>query len=92
MTERILDCLFSEQDSSSIAVPFILSRKETEIIKHANTAAFILGRSGTGKTTCLLYKLLSRYMASREEHGSIRQVCWASADTMEYFMGIQLSS
>ncbi|KAF8469778.1 hypothetical protein BDZ91DRAFT_721031 [Kalaharituber pfeilii] len=35
---------------------------ETAVIKHFRTAAFILGRSGTGKTTCLLYKLLIRYL------------------------------
>ena len=47
---------------------------------HFLTPAFILGRSGTGKTTCLVYKLVGRYLFSRENVGPLRQVCgcWVS--------------
>ena len=72
MTRKVLDCIFSATDS--IEFPFDLSKQETEIIQHSDTAAFILGRSGTGKTTCLLFKLLSRNIASRENETPIRQV------------------
>ncbi|KAF8468205.1 hypothetical protein BDZ91DRAFT_722149 [Kalaharituber pfeilii] len=72
-TSKVLDRLFTS--SNLLEFPFDISREETEIIKHANTAAFIQGRSGTGKTTCLLFKLLCRNIASREnEDTSVRQI------------------
>ena len=45
--------------------PFNFSQDETTITLHNTTPTLILGRSGTGKTTCLIYKLLARYLASR---------------------------
>ena len=43
--------------------PFHLSGEETRSILHLRTPSLILGRSGTGKTTCLVFKLLTKYMA-----------------------------
>ncbi|KAL8732005.1 MAG: hypothetical protein Q9181_004094 [Wetmoreana brouardii] len=43
--------------------PFDLSGDETRIILHFDTSSLILGRSGTGKTTCLVFKLLAKYAA-----------------------------
>ncbi|KAL9606788.1 MAG: hypothetical protein Q9179_000078 [Wetmoreana sp. 5 TL-2023] len=43
--------------------PFNLSGDETRIILHFDTSSLILGRSGTGKTTCLVFKLLAKYAA-----------------------------
>ncbi|KAJ5127660.1 hypothetical protein N7448_008439 [Penicillium atrosanguineum] len=43
--------------------PFDLSPEEAEIIGHFKTSSLILGRSGTGKTTCLLFKILAKYRA-----------------------------
>lgn len=43
--------------------PFDLSGDETRIILHSDTSNLILGRSGTGKTTCLVFKLLAKYAA-----------------------------
>lgn len=43
---------------------FDVSREETKIILTDDMPTFILGRSGTGKTTCLIFKLLlKRLMA-----------------------------
>src|SRR5690606_30884286 len=42
---------------------FDLSKEEYDIIKQVGVPTFILGRSGTGKTTCLAFKLLRNYMA-----------------------------
>jgi hypothetical protein len=51
------------------------SMEEVHIINHFKSTAFILARSGTGKTTCLVYKLVSRYLASRAEgEVPVRQV------------------
>ncbi|KAF8462261.1 hypothetical protein BDZ91DRAFT_356694 [Kalaharituber pfeilii] len=70
---KVLDRLFASYNS--VEFPFDISMEETEIIKHSNTAAFIQGRSGTGKTSCLLFKLLCRNIASREHEGtSVRQI------------------
>ncbi|KAJ5280089.1 hypothetical protein N7478_005461 [Penicillium angulare] len=50
--------------------PFDLSPEEWEIISHYGSASLILGRSGTGKTTCLLFKILAKYQAARKIPGS----------------------
>ena len=49
----------------SAVFPFHLSREEVGVIRHFRTASLILGRSGTGKTTCLVFKLVGKYLASR---------------------------
>ncbi|KAF8431998.1 hypothetical protein BGX38DRAFT_1277007 [Terfezia claveryi] len=72
ITGKVLDRIFSSPDE--IEFPFDISKEEIEIVKKADSAAFILGRSGTGKTTCLLFKLLCRNIASRNEETPIRQI------------------
>ncbi|KAF8460724.1 hypothetical protein BDZ91DRAFT_851386 [Kalaharituber pfeilii] len=74
VTGRILDRLFTAPEFAQVDFPFDLSQEETEIIRQSSSAAFILGRSGTGKTTCLLYKLLCRNIASRENGATVRQI------------------
>ena len=44
--------------------PLDLSGDEARIILHTSTSSLILGRSGTGKTTCLVFKLLAKYAAA----------------------------
>ena len=46
-----------------VEFPFDFSGDETRIILHFGTSSLILGRSGTGKTTCLVFKLLAKYAA-----------------------------
>ncbi|KAF8460716.1 hypothetical protein BDZ91DRAFT_738462 [Kalaharituber pfeilii] len=74
VTGRVLDRLFTAPESAQLDFPFDVSYDETEVIKQTNSAAFILGRSGTGKTTCLLYKLLCRNIANRENGTTVRQI------------------
>ena len=50
---------------TSAEFPFDVAHDEVEIIRQTSSASFILGRSGTGKTTCLAFKLLSNYIGSR---------------------------
>ena len=45
--------------------PFDLSMEEARVITHFRTASLILGRSGTGKTTCLVFKLVGKFLASK---------------------------
>ena len=43
--------------------PFDFSGDEARIILHLGTSSLIMGRSGTGKTTCLVFKMLAKYAA-----------------------------
>ncbi|KAJ5612695.1 Tetratricopeptide-like helical [Penicillium lagena] len=45
--------------------PFDLSPEELEVVGHFDTSSLILARSGTGKTTCLLFKILAKYRARK---------------------------
>jgi len=49
--------------------PFDLSEDEDHVIQHFKTASLILGRSGTGKTTCLVFKLVGKYVARKAVAG-----------------------
>lgn len=73
LTGNVLESILRGQSHSDF--PFDVTGKEVEIIKNKN-ATFILGRSGTGKTSCLLYKLMSRYLARNiaQPDTPIRQV------------------
>lgn len=73
LTNIVLDNLHPK---ASLAVfPVDPSEEEFHVINHFKSPAFILGRSGTGKTTCLIYKLASRYLSSKDIDGApVRQV------------------
>ena len=43
--------------------PFDPSPEEIEVIKHSESGTLIMGRSGTGKTTCLVQKLVRNFTA-----------------------------
>ena len=51
--------LLSGCDGRELELPFELTAKETEIV-HFDRSSFVLGRSGTGKTTVLIRKLFQR--------------------------------
>ena len=46
--------------------PFDPDTPEVEVISHFSSASLILGRSGTGKTTCLVFKLLAKFLIETE--------------------------
>lgn len=50
--------------SSTAEFPMNLSLEERRVISHISTSTLILGRSGTGKTTCLVFKLVVMYLSS----------------------------
>lgn len=56
--------------------PFDLSQEEMQIVSHFRSSSLILGRSGTGKTTCLVFKILAKYKARQSvpDERPIRQV------------------
>jgi len=77
LTSTVLDNIASTTGKAGYVID--ISAEEVAVVNHFLTPAFILGRSGTGKTTCLVYKLLGRYLFSRENLGPLRQVCGCSA-------------
>ncbi|PUU76947.1 hypothetical protein B9Z19DRAFT_204989 [Tuber borchii] len=72
LTSTILDNIAST--AGKVAYPVGISAEQASVVDHFLTPAFILGRGGTGKTTCLVYKLVGRYLFSRENVGPLRQV------------------
>ncbi|KAJ5437376.1 Tetratricopeptide-like helical [Penicillium cf. griseofulvum] len=65
LTEPFLKSIVDEKDTEEF--PFDLSPEELEIVKHFSTSTLILGRSGTGKTTCLLFKMLAKHKARQSD-------------------------
>lgn len=75
LTEPLLRSFLSDDSGSEF--PFELSQEELHIVLHFRTSTLILGRSGTGKTTCLIFKILIRSRAKRLISGedNVRQAC-----------------
>ncbi|OGE51205.1 hypothetical protein PENARI_c014G04055 [Penicillium arizonense] len=59
-TEPLLKSLLDGHEDDEF--PFELSAQESEVVRHFSTSTLILGRSGTGKTSCLLFKMLAKHM------------------------------
>lgn len=51
--------------SLAFEFPLYLSREQVGMIESFDRSALIVGRSGTGKTTCLIYKMLASHFQSR---------------------------
>lgn len=62
------ESFFQPRDNSYVPqeYPYKLSPHEAEIVCHSDSSSIILGRSGTGKTTCLVFRLIGRYIAGKE--------------------------
>lgn len=86
LTKPLLGSLLS---NLTFEVPFELSPEELRIVSHFTTSALILGRSGTGKTTCLVFKLLAQFQARSlvTEEEPIRQACIPSTMFAAYLTG-----
>lgn len=74
LTEPIFRAILANDVSAEF--PFNLSKEEIEVISHFQTASLILGRSGTGKTTCLIFKMVGKYLTSKAVLGEtpVKQV------------------
>ncbi|KAL6608065.1 hypothetical protein ACP70R_041128 [Stipagrostis hirtigluma subsp. patula] len=59
LSSGVANHLLSSTDGSKLDIPFELTEQEKEIIQFPCTS-FILGRSGTGKTTVLTMKLMQK--------------------------------
>jgi len=64
LTENLLQSIIKRDLTAEF--PFDLSSSELRILQHFKTPTLIMGRSGTGKTTCLIFKMILRYIATHE--------------------------
>ena len=74
LTEPVIRSVLNNDLAAEL--PFNLSKDEAQCIRQFKTASLILGRSGTGKTTCLVFKLVGKFLTSKAVKGekSARQV------------------
>ncbi|KAI9731582.1 MAG: hypothetical protein M1834_004702 [Cirrosporium novae-zelandiae] len=74
LTEPVIRSVLANNVTAEF--PFDLSEDEARVIQHFETASLILGRSGTGKTTCLIFKLVGKYAARKAVVGerTVRQL------------------
>ncbi|RPB01641.1 P-loop containing nucleoside triphosphate hydrolase protein [Choiromyces venosus 120613-1] len=80
LTETVLDNIVSPD--RKVEFPVDISGKQTAVVNHCQTPAFILGRSGTGKTICLVYKLVGRYLSSKENTKPLKQVLLTKSEIL----------
>ena len=55
-------------------IPLDLSLEQINVIDDFGSASITLGRSGTGKTTCLVYKMVARSLSELQNQRRTRQV------------------
>lgn len=77
LTAPMMDSIIANDLNAEF--PVDTSQDEIRVIRHFETSSLILGRSGTGKTTCLAFKLVGRHLARRRltDERRIRQVSYA---------------
>lgn len=67
LSSGVVNHLLSDQHGEALDLPFEVTNEEREIIQFSRSS-FILGRSGTGKTTVLTMKLLQK---EQQHHNSV---------------------
>ena len=69
MSAELLHACLMGQDETRVDFPFRVSQHELDIITHDSNppaAMLLIGRSGTGKTTCAVYRLWARWLLARQ--------------------------
>ncbi|KAI6096327.1 hypothetical protein EDD16DRAFT_1879027 [Pisolithus croceorrhizus] len=66
LSKAYLNGLIAEQE---VELPFQLTRKEWEIVR-CPTSCYVIGRSGTGKTTAMVFKMLGIQRAWEQASGA----------------------
>lgn len=95
LSENLLDNIIQSQSnqnssvssSSAFQFPFRISEIEFEIIKQStieNQSTILLGRSGTGKTTCALYKLWFEYESYWKSTNPSNPLCYNNKNENSY--------
>lgn len=82
-----IKCILDGLDDKNIDFPFKVSPPEREIINKCESdpsPVILVGRSGTGKTTCAVYRLLSNWLKARETPGNeLNQVFVTASATLK---------
>ncbi|KAG8794853.1 hypothetical protein FRC16_010327 [Serendipita sp. 398] len=90
LTQTVLQGILADEEATH---PFSVSHHEHEIIYHLSSC-FVIGRSGTGKTTTMLFKMLGVERTSRRFNArKVRQVFITQSRVLaerveEYFQGM----
>jgi hypothetical protein len=69
--------VMTDEGRSDVDFRFRLSPAEMDVIEHAPhppQSLILLGRSGTGKTTCAVFRMFARWRAAFEEGRPLHQV------------------
>lgn len=75
LSQKMLESLQESRESGIVPeFAFDVSEEETSIVRWWRSSVLVLGRSGTGKTTCLVFKLLAGYLARKGAGIETRQV------------------
>ncbi|CUA74878.1 TPR and ankyrin repeat-containing protein 1 [Rhizoctonia solani] len=95
MSQSLIDAILNDSDANHV---FQVSAKEKEIIYH-DSACFVLGRSGTGKTTSIVFKMIGieKLFEQMEEVAKPRQVFVTQSRVLaqrvqEYYQSLVTSS
>ncbi|CAE6459263.1 unnamed protein product, partial [Rhizoctonia solani] len=95
MSQSLIDAILNDSDANHV---FQVSAKEKEIIYH-DSACFVLGRSGTGKTTSIIFKMIGieKLFEQMEEVAKPRQVFVTQSRVLaqrvqEYYQSLVTSS
>ncbi|KAJ3108981.1 hypothetical protein HDU97_009714 [Phlyctochytrium planicorne] len=62
LSKMVLNWILSPSAAENAEFPFCLSKVENDIVRHPNSL-LLCGRSGTGKTSCIVFRMLSMYCA-----------------------------
>ncbi|KAG8995802.1 hypothetical protein FRB94_008765 [Tulasnella sp. JGI-2019a] len=92
-SHTLLDTIRGNED---VAHVFDVSSKEDEIIYH-NSSCLVVGRSGMGKTTTMLFKMIALERAAQHSDTKIRQIFVTQSRVLagrveEYFKKLVLTS
>ncbi|KAL8792809.1 MAG: hypothetical protein Q9195_004622 [Heterodermia aff. obscurata] len=82
ITEEMLQSIIDQDLAAEF--PFDMSDMELQIIQHSGTPTLIIGRSGTGKTTCLVFRMIHRNFATlrASPESPARQVLITRSETL----------
>lgn len=64
LTSNIIRLLLQSDENSELELPHDVSAEEKALIEDTASSLFILGRSGTGKTTVMVQKMFRQHMTS----------------------------
>ena len=82
-----------ERNDRSAEYPLELTREQVDYVRKTGSSSLALGRSGTGKTTCLVEKLVNRHQASMlPNEGPLRQVFLTTSNELARKLSVHTHS